>query len=410
MAGRGGTAAAAASAAGREVRANAGPMPTPTRTSTSGATRTSVSTSTGSSPGAWVASATPTSPSPGIPDLPTISGDMADRHDPGPLLLRCRCVSRLHIMRRGVPGELRELVDRRRCAPRRDGGARVRGRVAGRDDPLDLPRPAFSLPYVLWSNGLRPADLPQGWVAGRFGFTAHGPEHFVAEQPVKVLGHWQRRVHRPAVVAKLADAGHEVMGLDIVYGDAHPHHASSGEPARGFRHGRPRVLPPRRGPVRRRGPLRSPGRDRSRQGQRGRSGRREPGNRRRPVPVGGADPAGPGGLLLVLLRLPGLDWATGPVAGPETDIHLSEPERPDGLYGWVKLTGEQFAAELAKDRAGHGRAPVQRVRARDEGRLRCPRLRRPGQAGGPTRSSSGGTTSRPATTSTSPTSLPRSWP
>jgi hypothetical protein len=37
----------------------------------------------------------------------------------------------------------------------------------------------LSLPYVLWKNGLRPADLPQGWVQGLFGFTAHGPEHFI---------------------------------------------------------------------------------------------------------------------------------------------------------------------------------------------------------------------------------------
>lgn len=37
----------------------------------------------------------------------------------------------------------------------------------------------ISLPYVLWKHGLRPADLPPGWVLGLFGFSAHGPEHFV---------------------------------------------------------------------------------------------------------------------------------------------------------------------------------------------------------------------------------------
>jgi hypothetical protein len=37
----------------------------------------------------------------------------------------------------------------------------------------------ISLPYVLWKAGLRPADLPPGWLEGRFGFSAHGPEHFV---------------------------------------------------------------------------------------------------------------------------------------------------------------------------------------------------------------------------------------
>jgi len=35
------------------------------------------------------------------------------------------------------------------------------------------------LPYVLWRAGIRPADLPPGWLQGRFGFSAHGAEHFV---------------------------------------------------------------------------------------------------------------------------------------------------------------------------------------------------------------------------------------
>lgn len=37
----------------------------------------------------------------------------------------------------------------------------------------------LSLPYVMWRAGLRPADLPPGWLEGRFGFSAHGPEQFV---------------------------------------------------------------------------------------------------------------------------------------------------------------------------------------------------------------------------------------
>ena len=36
-----------------------------------------------------------------------------------------------------------------------------------------------SLPYVLWKHGMQPADLPPGWLEGRFGFSAHGPEQFV---------------------------------------------------------------------------------------------------------------------------------------------------------------------------------------------------------------------------------------
>jgi hypothetical protein len=34
----------------------------------------------------------------------------------------------------------------------------------------------ISLPYLLWKHGIRPADLPQGWLEGRFGFSVHGPE------------------------------------------------------------------------------------------------------------------------------------------------------------------------------------------------------------------------------------------
>jgi hypothetical protein len=37
----------------------------------------------------------------------------------------------------------------------------------------------LSLPYVLWRYHMRPADLPPGWLLGLFGFSAHGPEHFV---------------------------------------------------------------------------------------------------------------------------------------------------------------------------------------------------------------------------------------
>lgn len=38
----------------------------------------------------------------------------------------------------------------------------------------------ISLPYVLWKAGIRPADLAPGWLEGRFGFSAHGPEHGLA--------------------------------------------------------------------------------------------------------------------------------------------------------------------------------------------------------------------------------------
>lgn len=38
----------------------------------------------------------------------------------------------------------------------------------------------ISLPYTLWKHGLRPVDLPPGWLEGRFGFSAHGPEHLVS--------------------------------------------------------------------------------------------------------------------------------------------------------------------------------------------------------------------------------------
>ena len=39
----------------------------------------------------------------------------------------------------------------------------------------------LSLPYVLWRHGLRPADMAPGWMQGRFGFSAHGAEHFVRD-------------------------------------------------------------------------------------------------------------------------------------------------------------------------------------------------------------------------------------
>jgi hypothetical protein len=38
----------------------------------------------------------------------------------------------------------------------------------------------ISLPYVLWKYGVRPADMPQGWAEGRFGFASHGPETTVS--------------------------------------------------------------------------------------------------------------------------------------------------------------------------------------------------------------------------------------
>jgi hypothetical protein len=41
----------------------------------------------------------------------------------------------------------------------------------------------LSLPYVMWKHGLSPADLPPGWLEGRFGFSAHGPEHFIQAVP-----------------------------------------------------------------------------------------------------------------------------------------------------------------------------------------------------------------------------------
>lgn len=34
----------------------------------------------------------------------------------------------------------------------------------------------ISLPYLLWRFGIRPVDLPQGWLMGKFGFSQHGAE------------------------------------------------------------------------------------------------------------------------------------------------------------------------------------------------------------------------------------------
>jgi Protein of unknown function (DUF616) len=46
----------------------------------------------------------------------------------------------------------------------------------------------ISLPYVLWKAGIVPADLPPGWLQGRFGFSQHGPEPVTARAPAPVRG------------------------------------------------------------------------------------------------------------------------------------------------------------------------------------------------------------------------------
>ena len=151
-----------------------------------------------------------------------------------------------------------------------------------------------------------------------------------------------------AVVAKLADAGYEVMGLDVAYGtptrttQAHPNlHAVSGMDARDyFRHGEVRFDVVVHCAVQ---------------------------------VVTTADKASAGAGVAANLEIDAalFQWAARtrpgrlvyfssscayPAHSPlsrgtrwqERAISLTLPEMPDGLYGWVKLTGEQLAAELAK--------------------------------------------------------------
>lgn len=149
-----------------------------------------------------------------------------------------------------------------------------------------------------------------------------------------------------AVVAKLADAGHEVMGLDIAYGTPTRTtqaqaslHSVSGMDARGyFRHGEVRFDVVVHCAV-------------------------------QVVTV--ADKASAGAQVAANLEIDAalFQWAARTQPGrlvyfssscvypadrtnrtrwQEPAVSLNYPERPDGLYGWAKLTGEQFATELAK--------------------------------------------------------------
>jgi nucleoside-diphosphate-sugar epimerase len=149
-----------------------------------------------------------------------------------------------------------------------------------------------------------------------------------------------------AVVAQLADAGYEVSGLDIAYGiptrtaqaQASLHSASGMDAPGYFRHGQVRFDVAVHCAVQ---------------------------------VVTTAEKASAGAGVAANLEIDAalFQWAARTQPGrlvyfssscvypadrtnrtrwQEPAVSLNYPERPDGLYGWAKLTGEQFATELAK--------------------------------------------------------------
>ncbi len=74
----------------------------------------------------------------------------------------------------------------------------------------------ISLPYLLWKWGIRPVDLPQGWLMGKFGFSQHGPEHIMAgARGMKVLVSGGLGFIGSHLAESFFNAGHDITVLDV---------------------------------------------------------------------------------------------------------------------------------------------------------------------------------------------------